>query len=223
MALTDFVVNTPRPLPVILLCDTSGSMSVDGKIEALNEAVKQMIATFAAESRIRAEIQVGLITFGQGVNEHLPLTAAKDITDVVPMTAAGMTPLGAALNRTRILLEDKEIIPSRAYRPVIVLVSDGYATDAWEAPLEELIGSERASKASRIAMAIGQDADRIMLEDFIDDPEAPLFEAQHARDIHKFFRAVTMSVTTRTRSANPELSAPIEIQAMPEDDEELDF
>ena len=62
MALNDFVVNTPRPLPVILLCDTSGSMSVDGKIEALNEAVRQMINTFAQESRIRAEIQVGLIT-----------------------------------------------------------------------------------------------------------------------------------------------------------------
>lgn len=223
MALNDFVVNTPRPLPVILLCDTSGSMSVDGKIEALNEAVKQMITTFAEESRIRAEIQVGLITFGQSVNEHLPLTAAKDITDVSPMQAAGLTPLGAALNRTRMLLEDKEVIPSRAYRPVIVLVSDGYATDAWEAPLEALNRSERASKASRIAMAIGQDADRIMLEDFIDDPEAPLFEAQHARDIHKFFRAVTMSVTTRTRSANPELAAPIQIQGMPEDDEELDF
>ncbi|MBY6093952.1 vWA domain-containing protein [Ferrimonas balearica] len=223
MALNDFVVSTPRPLPVILLCDTSGSMSVDGKIEALNEAVKQMVATFSEESRIRAEIQVGLITFGQGVIEHLPLTAAKDITNVVPMQAAGLTPLGAALNRTRMLLEDKEIIPSRAYRPVIVLVSDGYATDDWEAPLEALNRSERASKVSRIAMAIGQDADRIMLEDFIDDPEAPLFEAQHARDIHKFFRAVTMSVTTRTRSANPELAAPIQIQAMPEDDEELDF
>ncbi|MFQ1766520.1 vWA domain-containing protein [Aeromonas veronii] len=85
MALNDFVVNTPRPLPVILLCDTSGSMSVDGKIEALNEAVKQMITTFAEESRIRAEIQVGLITFGQSVNEHLPLTAAKDIIDVSPI------------------------------------------------------------------------------------------------------------------------------------------
>ncbi|MFM4967464.1 VWA domain-containing protein [Aeromonas veronii] len=223
MALNDFVVNTPRPLPVILLCDTSGSMSVDGKIEALNEAVKQMITTFAEESRIRAEIQVGLITFGQSVNEHLPLTAAKDIIDVSPMQATGPTPLGAALNQTRMLLENKEVIPSRAYRPVIVLVSDGYATDAWEEPLEDLNRSERASKASRIAMAIGQDADRIMLEDFIDDPEAPLFEAQHARDIHKFFRAVTMSVTTRTRSANPELAAPIQIQGMPEDDEELDF
>ncbi|MGL5488290.1 MAG: vWA domain-containing protein, partial [Shewanella sp.] len=98
---------------MILLCDTSGSMSVGGKIEALNEAVKQMVATFAEESRIRAEIQVGLITFGQGIKEHLPLTAAKDITDVPLMQATGLTPLGAALNRTRLLLEDKVIIPSR--------------------------------------------------------------------------------------------------------------
>ena len=107
MALNDFVVNSPRPLPVIILCDTSGSMSVDGKIEALNEAVKQMIATFAKESRIRAEIQVGLITFGKSVDRHLPLTAARDVTAIIPMRAEGQTPLGEALNQVHLLLEDK--------------------------------------------------------------------------------------------------------------------
>lgn len=144
--LNDFVVNSPRPLPVIILCDTSGSMSVDGKIEALNEAVKQMIATFAKESRIRAEIQVGLITFGKSVDRHLPLTAARDVTAIIPMRAEGQTPLGEALNQVHLLLEDKEIIPSRAYRPVIVLVSDGYATDDWESPMKALNLSARLTR-----------------------------------------------------------------------------
>lgn len=223
MALNDFVVNSPRPLPVIILCDTSGSMSVDGKIEALNESVKQMIATFSQESRLRAEIQVGLITFGKSVDRHLPLTAAKNVTAIMPMAAEGQTPLGEALTQVRLLLENKEIVPSRSYSPVIVLVSDGHATDNWKAPMEALNQSARGCKACRFAMSIGQDADRLMLKEFINDPEAPLFEAQHARDIHKFFRAVTMSVTTRTRSANPELKSPVQIQALPEDDLELDF
>ncbi|MGI0737956.1 vWA domain-containing protein, partial [Pseudomonas aeruginosa] len=62
--LKKFQVQTARPLPIIVLADTSGSMSVDGKIEALNKSLKDMISSFAGESRLRAELQVSLITFG---------------------------------------------------------------------------------------------------------------------------------------------------------------
>ena len=34
--LKDFTVTKPRPLPVILLADVSGSMASEGKIDALN-------------------------------------------------------------------------------------------------------------------------------------------------------------------------------------------
>ena len=44
-----------RPLPVFVLADISGSMSVNGKIDALNEALKTMILSFGRESRLRAE------------------------------------------------------------------------------------------------------------------------------------------------------------------------
>ena len=44
--LKKFAVAKARALPVIILADTSGSMSVDGKIAALNEAIKNMVSTF---------------------------------------------------------------------------------------------------------------------------------------------------------------------------------
>ncbi|MFV9494762.1 vWA domain-containing protein [Pseudomonas aeruginosa] len=73
--LKKFQVQTARPLPIIVLADTSGSMSVDGKIEALNKGLKDMISSFAGESRLRAEIQVSVITFGGSLAElNLPLT-----------------------------------------------------------------------------------------------------------------------------------------------------
>ena len=62
-SLKKFAAATPRPLPVIVLADVSGSMNEEGKIEALNMAIKEMVSTFSKESRLRAEIQVGLITF----------------------------------------------------------------------------------------------------------------------------------------------------------------
>ncbi len=223
--LKDFTVAEARPLPVIVLADVSGSMSVDGKIEALNQALKEMIAGFARESSTRAEIQVGLITFGgKQAKVHLPLAPAHQISEVTPLRADGNTPMGAAFAEGRALIEDKERIPSRAYRPVLVLVSDGHPTDSWEEAFAALCGSERAQKATRFAMAIGADADVDMLGRFANDKESPVFKAHEARDIHRFFHAVTMSVTARSRSATPNSAAPLILAAIPDDDDlDLDF
>lgn len=220
-SLKKFVVATPRPLPVIVLADTSGSMGENGKIEALNAAMKDMVKTFGEESRLRAEIQVGLITFGGKAQMHLPLVAAHGVAGFSEFRAEGVTPMGAAFELARQLLEDKDRIPSRAYRPVLILLSDGQPTDDWEVHFKALRDSERAQKATRLAMAIGPDADEAMLKNFANDVEAPIFRAHNARDIHRFFRAVTMSVTTRTASQNPDISTAFVVP--PPDDDALDL
>ena len=222
-SLKKFTVATPRPLPVIVLADSSGSMGVDGKIEALNAALKEMVSTFSKESRLRAELQVGLITFGGKAEMHLPLVPAHSIEGFDKLGAGGATPMGAAFDLARELLEDKERIPSRAYRPVLILISDGQPTDDWRARFKALCEAERAQKATRLAMAIGPDADEAMLGDFVNDAEAPIFKAHNARDIHRFFRAVTMSVTTRTASQNPDLPATFVVPPPDDDALDLDF
>ena len=72
-------------------------------------------------------------------------------------------------------------------------------------------------------MAIGSDADEAMLKDFANDAEAPIFKAHNARDIHRFFRAVTMSVTTRTASQNPDISTAFVVPPPDDDALDLDF
>ena len=200
--LKEFTTSTARPLPVILLADLSGSMSVDGKIEALNVAVEEMIKTFAEEDDVRAEIHVAAITFGGQARLHLPMAAASR-TKWTPVTAEGGTPMGAAFDLVTSLIEDKNQISSRAYTPTIILVSDGQPTDAWEAPLARMHASPRASKAVRLAMGIGADADFTVLWKFLSDPEIQPFRADEARKVRQFFRWVTMSVTQRSRSTNP--------------------
>lgn len=218
-----FAAPQPRPLPVIVLADTSGSMAENGKIDALNVALREMIQSFAKESRLRAEIQVGLITFGgKEALEHLPLIAAQRIEGMQALQASGATPMGAAFTLARELLENKDLIPSRAYRPVVVLVSDGAPTDKWEAALEALKASERGSKATCFSLAIGADADREMLACFANDREAPVFEAHEVRDIMRFFRAVTMSVVARSSSTTPDQEMGLELDA-PLGDDDLDI
>lgn len=220
--LKKFQSQTARPLPVIVLADTSGSMSVDGKIEAVNKALKDMLSTFSEESRLRAEIQLSIITFGGVANLHFPLTAAYKVESITPLLASGGTPMGAAFKMAAEMIEDKEVISSRAYKPVVVLVSDGYPTDDITGSLKQLMNGERSSKVTRFAMGIGADADLSLLNDFANDLEAPVFSAENARDIHRFFKAVTMSVTTRSRSTTPNQSTPLELPKVSDSDDEFE-
>ena len=200
--LKEFTSSAARPLPVILLADISGSMAAEGKIGALNQSIREMLSTFSSTDDLRAEIHVAIITFGGIARVHTPLEAAKAVK-WADMQADGGTPMGAAMTLAADLIDDKEAIPSRAYRPTVVLVSDGMPTDSWREGLDRMTKQGRAQKADRLALAIGADADTGMLKRFLNDDNKQVFVAADARRIKDFFQFVTMSVTARSRSANP--------------------
>ena len=200
-----FTTQAPRRLPVIVLADVSGSMSVEGKIETLNRALREMLKSFQDEDDVRAKIYVSVVTFnGNVATLHQPLLIADEVI-WEDMIAAGRTPMGSAFSLVKEMLEDKEQIASRDYRPTLVLVSDGIPTDDWRSPLQELLNSDRASKAVRLAMGIGAEADNEPLQAFIanQDTQLPVFQADEATQIRQFFRFVTLSVTRRSKSATP--------------------
>lgn len=70
-----------------------------------------MVASFAKEGRLNAEIQLGLITFGVTVEQHLALSPAYKIDGIQRLDANGPTPMGAAFDKATQLLEDKEHQP----------------------------------------------------------------------------------------------------------------
>ncbi|MEI7775892.1 MAG: VWA domain-containing protein [Verrucomicrobiota bacterium] len=235
-----FTIPKARPLPVFLLLDVSGSMNevvdpenvrrtgqtytndgqawelVEGgtsKIQILNEAVRRMIDSFAAEERMETEFLVSIITFGDRVAQHLAPGAASSV-NWTDMKADGCTAMGAAFSLAKRIIEDKDVIPSRAYRPTVVLVSDGQPTDDWEHPLEALITIGRSAKCFFMAMGIGENSGTQVLERFISQTPvlaevngAPVrntvFHATDADKIHEFFRKVTMSATIRSKSQTP--------------------
>lgn len=196
----NFTVAKAKPLPVVLLLDVSTSMNGD-KINQLNAAVKEMISDFAAAEKNEVEILVSIITFGAEVLLHTPYTSAKDI-EWQDLQVSGATPMGTAFSMAKAMIEDKEVTPSPAYRPTIILVSDGEPNDTWEQPLRNLVNQGRSQKCDRMAMAIGSEASNIVLNEFISGTENKVFTAQDASQIQEFFKFVTMSVTTRTNSRN---------------------
>ena len=200
--LKEFTSSAARPLPVILLADVSGSMAVEGKIDALNQSVREMLATFASTDDLRAEIHVAIVTFGGEARLHTPLQPASAVK-WSDMVADGGTPMGQAMTLAADLVDDKDKIPGRAYRPTVILISDGQPTDSWQTGLDRMTKHGRAQKADRMALAIGGDADTDMLRRFLNNEKKQLFVAADARRIKDFFQFVTMSVTARSRSANP--------------------
>lgn len=208
-----YTVAKAKPLPVVLLLDTSSSMNAGGeqsKIVELDSAVRDMIKDFAHEEQLETEIQVSVITFGyNGVQLALPYTNASKV-EIKKLEAQGNTPMGMALRMAKDMIEDKETTPSRAYRPLVILCSDGAPNDDWEGPMDNFIKDGRSSKCDRMAMAIGSDANEVVLKRFIEGTENPLFYAKDASSMHKFFKFVTMSVATRSHSQNPNVIMKIE-------------
>lgn len=208
-----YTVAKAKPLPVVLLLDTSSSMNAGGeqsKIAELDSAVREMIKDFAHEEQLETEIQVSVITFGyEGVKLTLPYTNASKV-QMKKLEAQGNTPMGTALRMAKDMIEDKETTPSRAYRPLVILCSDGEPNDDWQEPMDKFIKDGRSSKCDRMAMAIGSDANEAVLKRFIEGTENPLFYAKDASSMHKFFKFVTMSVATRSHSQNPNVIMKIE-------------
>ena len=176
---SDFTASKAKPLPVILLLDTSGSMYGD-KISSLNDAVRKMLGTFTKEESQANEFLVSVITFGGTASLAYPPTPASEL-EYASLSADGGTPLGAAIDVAKSLIEDREQTPGRAYRPLVVLVSDGVPTDAWETKLDQFIQDGRSAKCDRMALGIGREAyegqGRATLERFIAGTEHKVFEA----------------------------------------------
>jgi len=197
---SEFVVEEPKSIPVVLLLDVSSSMS-GNEITILNKAVEAMINSFKKAETMETFIKLAIITFGATVEVHTKLEEVSKI-DFQPLTTSGATPMGTALKMAKAMVEDKNIFKGRDYRPTIILLSDGGPNDSWKQPLDDFINSGRTKKCDRMALAIGSGADKSVLNMFISGCENPLFYAEDAEKIIDEFKKITMSITQRTKSVN---------------------
>jgi uncharacterized protein YegL len=159
-----------RPLHFIYLCDCSGSMQANGKMQALNQAIRQSLPGMVEVSRQNPEarILVRVLSFASEARWHLPdPTPVEQVQQQwVDLQAGGMTAMGAALEQLAAVLRTPPM-EQRALPPVLVLISDGAPTDGFERGLATLMAEPWAAKAVRLAIAIGHDADLEVLQQFI--------------------------------------------------------
>lgn len=163
-----------RPLHFFWVVDCSGSMSGD-KIGTVNHAIQTTIPEMvdAANNNPNAQLLVRTLKFATGATWITPDPVKIEDFAWDDLFAAGLTDLGKAFD----LLSAQLTIPpmtDRALPPVIVLLSDGQPTDDYKKSLDKLLHLPWGKKAVRIAIAIGQDADTDVLEEFTGNRELVL-------------------------------------------------
>ena len=184
-----------RPLHFIWIADSSGSMEQDGKIQALNTAIREAIPHMrkVAEDNPNAQVLVRAVKFSNGAQWHLSQPTPVADFAWTDLAAEGETDMGKAL---QLVAEQLKMPPmsERALPPVLVLISDGQPTDDYASGLKALMEQPWGRKAVRIAIAIGEDADTEVLQKFIGNPEVKPLQANNPEALVKYIKWVSTAV-----------------------------
>ena len=189
----------PGSLPVIILADVSRSMAKGGKINALNQAISNMLAAFADHASQGVLIDVAVITFGGRAKVHMDLQPAESIRWQA-VIAGGISPLGRALELAVEMIEDTNKISPQSCRPILIVISDGRpnGNPTWQQGMATLLKSSRASKVERLALATSEDQEEQMLREFAG--EKRVFRADSPKQIDSFFQWLKRNLPDRART-----------------------
>lgn len=164
-----------RKMTLFFVIDTSGSMC-GSKIGSVNDAIENvlpMIGEISSENP-DAEINVAALEFSTDTRwlYDEPKNAEEFIWQQVE--ADGLTSLGAACVELNKKLSRNGFMssPSGCFAPAIILLSDGGPTDDFYGGLNVLKNNSWFKNAIKIAIAIGEDADKDVLKDFTGSLEA---------------------------------------------------
>lgn len=220
MSLLDQITPSPRKVMTLFyIVDTSGSMTGD-KIGSVNSAMEEAITVDLPDISISnddAEIRVAIMQFSSGCSWITPSSGPIGIGDVIwnDLYANGLTDLGAACIELDKKLSRNEFLESQtgAYAPVILLFSDGGPTDNWQKGLEQLKKNNWFKHAIKIAIAIGEDADKAVLSTFTGTSESVIT----VNDKHTL-KALIRKVSVRASEFQSHSKQTADVVTSPEED-----
>ena len=197
-------VTNPAPrCPVILLLDTSGSMSGQ-PLKELQAGLEQFLRETSDDETASMSVELEVISFGGNVEIEADFAPVCDIADMPPiLTANGSTPLGEALR-----LADSELKARRrlykqkgiaSYKPWIVLMTDGCPNDDYESAASSMKRLGDEGKLQYIGIGIGDEADFDTLREIL--PERPGPVKLKGLCFKEFFKWLTDSLKSGSASS----------------------
>lgn len=182
-----------KPLHFIFVLDVSGSMMRGGRIQALNNAITEVLPHLRDEARANphAELLIRVLAFAnepQWIIEE-PTQVDKVHWNRLEAVPRGFTELGSALQTLAGALEHLDESNS-AFPPAIILVSDGRPTQSsgvtFAEGLQSLLNNRWGATAVRLALGVGRDADMHSLRRFIGDEDVPLLRADNPEQLVEY-------------------------------------
>ncbi len=166
-----------RTMTLFFVVDASGSM--DGsKMGTLNAAVEEVIPEIRKISGENADaaIKIAVLEFSSGARWITPAPMDAEGFTWSFLDADGLTDLGEACKQLDEKLSRKAFMSDVAgsFAPAIFLLSDGEPTDDYKPQLSKLWQNNWFKKAIKVAVAIGEDANRDVLGEFTGNKEAVL-------------------------------------------------
>lgn len=123
---------TEPHLACCLLVDVSGSMSQNGKIEQLNDALAQFRDQVCSDSLSAKRVEVCVISFGSTVKVEVPFVNVSNFS-APRLTAYGMTAMGEgiryALEAVHKRCHEYHQMGIECFKPFIMMITDGLPTD----------------------------------------------------------------------------------------------
>jgi uncharacterized protein YegL len=176
MPLLDETVEVPRrTMTLFFLLDVSGSMEGQ-KIGAVNDAVVNVLPIIKdiSETNPDAEIKIAVLKFSSGCDWLYDEPKSVEDFAYQDAVAGGLTSLGQACQELASKLSRSGFMKSASgsFAPAIILLSDGGPTDDFQSGLRRLKDNNWFKAAIKIAIAIGDDADKDVLKDFTGSSEA---------------------------------------------------
>ena len=191
-----------RTMVLFYLFDGSGSME-GTKIGQVNYAMKDIpkIIKEVADSAPNANIVVAAATFSTDVTWITPKPVSPDefMKQWRDIRADGLTNLGMALKSLNEKMSRRAFLgdnPMGYLAPGIIILSDGAPTDNdnWKKSLEELKNNNWFRSATKVAFAVGDDADQSVLAEICGSKESVVSIGEPEK-IRQYIKFVTATVS----------------------------
>ena len=200
-----------RQLNFYYLLDASGSMTTNGRIQSLNQSVRQSIPGMleAASSQPNAVLKVHALEFSSDAKWKTHPGVLVEDFNWNDISAGGATMMGKGID---LLCDDLETnMPSRSLPPVIVLVSDGHPSDNFDRSLSRLQKTPWGLKSVRIAIGMGPESevDWGVMKRFMFNMEIEPLHAHNSTELSNFISwASTVAVISSSSGAtSPQTSS----------------
>ena len=188
-----------KTLTVFFLIDTSGSMA-GGKISSLNVAIRDTLPMLEqlSDENTDTEIKIAALQFASGCDWMYPRPLPVEDFEWNDLEANGLTSLGAAYQELQKKLSQTSGFMQEANAscaPVMILFSDGVPTDDAMHGLEHLKDNNWYRAAIKIAVAIGDDANKDVLKEFVNNNSEAVLTVHNVNDLKKMIYLVSVTAS----------------------------